>query len=226
MSPSAPEPDDRTLLEAGRRGDQAALAQLLQRHHHRMFGLCLRVVHDREMAADLLQDAIVKVIHGLDSYDGRASFTTWMTRIVINVCLSKLRSEKLRRHGSLDAPSPTPSGDRESSLGTSLSQSREQSAAQSVEEKEDREQMLAALSSLDPEQRVILLLRDQRGLDYEQIGEVLGIAVGTVKSRLFRARAALREAVEVHARRRSGAASITAREPRGRSTPGLDEQRR
>jgi RNA polymerase sigma-70 factor (ECF subfamily) len=226
MNPSAAEPDDRTLLEAGRRGDHAALSQLLHRHHHRMFGLCLRIVHDREMAADLLQDALVKVIHALDSYDGRASFTTWMTRIVINVCLSKLRSEKLRRHGSLDAPMTTPSGDRESSLGTSLSQSREQSAAQSVEEKEDREQMLSALSSLDPEQRVILLLRDQRGLDYEQIGDVLGIAVGTVKSRLFRARAALREAVEVHSRRRVGAASSAAKDSRGRQTPELDEKRR
>ncbi|MEK6702132.1 MAG: RNA polymerase sigma factor [Planctomycetota bacterium] len=195
-------PDDQSLIAAAHNGDQSALATLLTRHESRMFGLCFRIVHHRELAADLCQDAMVKIINGLDGYDGRAQFTTWLTRIVINVCLSKLRSEKLRKHASLDAQFGGSSGatasqsDSTSSLSRTIRQSREQTPSSRVEENEGRQALLTALSNLDPEQRTILLLRDQRGLDYDEIGDVLGIAVGTVKSRLFRARAALREMVE------------------------------
>lgn len=139
---------------------------------------------------------MAKVIQHLGGYDGRAQFTTWMTRIVINVCLSKLRSEKLRKHASLEAGRPSIDSDRESGgFGRTISQTREPSALERVEDSESRRDVEAALSGLDPEQRTILLLRDQRGLDYDEIADVLGIAVGTVKSRLFRARAALREAL-------------------------------
>lgn len=193
-------PDDASLIAAARNGDQSALATLLTRHQARMFGLCYRIVHHREMAADLCQDAMVKIINGLDGYDGRAQFTTWFTRIVINVCLSKLRSEKLRKHASLDAQlgggASAAQSDSSTTLSRTIRQSRELTPSSRVEESEERQALLAALSNLDPEQRTILLLRDQRGLDYDEIGDVLGIAVGTVKSRLFRARAALREAAE------------------------------
>lgn len=190
------EPEDQALIAAARLGDRLAMGRLLTRHQSRMFGLCYRIVHHREMAADLCQDAMVKVIQHLNGYDGRAQFTTWMTRIVINVCLSKLRSEKLRRHASLDGSRGSAGWDRESGgIGRIIGQSREPSVAERVEDAEVRRDVEAALAILDPEQRTILLLRDQRGLDYDEIAEVLGIAVGTVKSRLFRARAALREAL-------------------------------
>ncbi|QOJ00285.1 MAG: RNA polymerase sigma factor [Phycisphaeraceae bacterium] len=205
MSEPTPMPDDASLVRAAASGDSASAATLLTRHERRMFGLCYRIVNNRELAADLCQDAMVKILQGLGSYDGRAQFTTWMTRIVINVCLSKLRSEKLRRAASLDhGPGGGWSGgkgwrgddDGEGRGGGGLAQEREPEAGLIVEQREVRQVVLAALAAIDPEQRVILLLRDQRGLDYDQIAEVMGIAVGTVKSRLFRARAALREAAE------------------------------
>lgn len=190
--------EDLRLVTACRGGDQAALGTLLTRHQTRMFGLCLRIMRHRESAADACQDAMVKIIQGLPTFDERSKFTTWLTRVVLNVCLSKLRSEKVRRTTSLDAPVGAVDRDLEggSTLSHTIGQHREPTAGVRVQEKEGREALDAALGALDPEHRSILLLRDQRGLDYDEIGEVLGIAVGTVKSRLFRARAALRTELE------------------------------
>ena len=165
------------------------------------------MVHDRDLATDLTQDAFVKVIQGFSSYDGRSKLSTWMIRVTMNVCLSKLRSEKLRRHASLDRPAQ---GDPDGGAwGDTFSDLSEQSVPGSVEAHEDRERVLQALASLDPDQRAVLILSDCRGQSYEDIASTLSVAVGTVKSRLFRARAALREAVERH-----GAASDGVRKPR------------
>jgi len=190
-----PGDDDLTLIRAIRRGDSSAWTPLLSRHQNRVYAVCVRMVGDRELALDLAQDTLVKVIQGLDSYDGRSQLSTWITRIAINVCLSKLRSEKLRRHASLDAPSGG-TDDPGRTFANSTAQTREQFAADRVQSGEDRRLVLTALMRIDPEQRAILVLRDSRGMDYERIAEVLGVAVGTVKSRLFRARTALRENIE------------------------------
>jgi len=189
---------DAALVQRAGRGDQAALAELLTRHQDRTYAMCFRMLGDRERARDVAQDAMVRVIESLSSFDGRAAFGTWMTRVTINLCLSHLRREKLRRHASLDAPQggPEREGSGRSPLWAALASEAEPQAGSSVEEGERRARLAAALVGIEPEQRAILILRDVRGLDYRQIGEALDVAVGTVKSRLFRARTALREAME------------------------------
>ncbi len=188
---------EQRLVAAAQKGDQSVWPELIRLYQSRMFGLCLKMVHNRDMAADLTQDAFLKIIKGLDTYDGRSKFSTWAYRITMNVCLSKLRSEKLRRHASLDAPGKDVDGAAgAASWGTSMIQERELSPGSGVERQDERRLLSAGLQTLDPEQRAILILRDGRELDYEQIAATLGIAVGTVKSRLFRARVALREAIE------------------------------
>lgn len=190
---------DLTLVRAIQRGDAGAWQELIRKYQDRLFATCMRMVHDREMAADLTQDSMVKVIEGLDTYDGRAKLSTWMIRITMNVCLTKLRSEKLRRHASLDATDARTGLTQGEQLADGQGFGRvspELSAAQRVEGDELRELLSAALVRLDPEQRAIVVLRDSRGLDYDQIAEILGVPVGTVKSRLFRARMALRELIE------------------------------
>ena len=204
---------DIAAVAAVKSGDAGAWAGLIQRHQDRIYSTCVRMVHDREMATDLAQDTFVKIIKGIDSFDGRARLTTWMTRIAMNVCLSKLRSEKLRRHASLELMSEGRSGpgaESEGGRGIELEQSREPGLSSGVEAHEDRERVLAALRQLDPDQRAVLILCDCQGNSYEQIAVVLGVAVGTVKSRLFRARAALRDAVEHLARNhdRKGAPTL------------------
>jgi RNA polymerase sigma-70 factor (ECF subfamily) len=120
-----------------------------------------------------------------------------MIRVTMNVCLSRLRSEKLRAHASLEGMA-APSGAQ--TAADLFVQQTEPSPSGGVEGDEEAERVLASLSELDPDQRAILVLCDCRGLPYEQIAEILGIAIGTVKSRLFRARAALRDAVETKER--------------------------
>lgn len=195
VSTVADESDDLALVERVRAGDPAAWTELLDRHSGRIYNLCLRMVGKREFAADLAQDAMVKIIEGLDSYDGRARLSTWIHRVTTNVVISKLRAEKHRRHASIEASRSPDSEHSPASIRQTL-EDREPGPASSVEIRQQRHRLSEALLRLTPDQRAIIVLRDAQGLDYEQIGEVLGIAVGTVKSRLFRARGALREAVE------------------------------
>ena len=190
------------LVERVRAGDQDALADLLRRYQDRLFTVCLRMVSDRELAADLTQDAFVKIIQGLDGFDGRSKLSTWMIRVTMNCCLSRLRKEKLRRHASLDRLMDGPrSGNGPGRTiafeqGEGYGRTGEPAVPEGVELTERSRKVLLALDDVSLEQRAILILRDARGLEYEQIAEVLGIAVGTVKSRLFRARLALRQAME------------------------------
>lgn len=198
-SPLPDDPDVR-LVEDIRCGQPDGWSTLIKRYQDRLFSVCLRLVHDRELAADLTQDAFVKVIQGLDKYDGRSKLSTWMIRVTMNVCLSKLRSEKLRRHASLDAMaagnSDREGGGRGAEFEAPEPRTREHGTGSGVIEQEDRRLVLQALQLLEADQRAVLILRDAQDLEYEQIAEVLGVAVGTVKSRLFRARAALRNEME------------------------------
>lgn len=201
---------DAILIETIRNGKtagerQAAWTELLEAHEDRIFATCLRMVRDYETARDLTQDSMVKVIQGLDSFDNRARFSTWLTRVTMNVCISYMRKRRLRRHASLDAPMGGPGAGsggasggagRGASFSDALESPEEHNAQERVEQREDREMLLAALDLLDPDHRAVLVLRDAQDLDYQQIGDVLGVPLGTVKSRLFRARAALREAIE------------------------------
>lgn len=193
---------DIAAVRSGGPGQALAWSRLLARYQDRLFGMCLRMlgtsIRARQTAADLTQDAMVKIIQGLGSFDGTAKFSTWAFRVTMNVCLSHLRSQKLRQHASLDGES---SG-LESADGAFGSRegktpaTRELSVDSGVTQNEQQARVASALTRIDADQRSILVLRDVRGLEYDQIAEVLGIAVGTVKSRLFRARVALREALE------------------------------
>jgi RNA polymerase sigma-70 factor (ECF subfamily) len=189
---------DAALIAAHRAGDASALAELLGHYQDRLFGVCLRMVGDHESARDLVQDAMVKIIQGLDSFDGRAKLSTWLIRVTMNACLTHLRREKLRRHASLDAPvrSRADAGEGGATHKDLLADDAEPAAAARVQRRDDLRRLSDALLRIDPVQRGIILLRDVHGLDYRQIAQVLDVPEGTVKSRLFRARLALREQVE------------------------------
>lgn len=197
-APDLAEAQEQAILRAVRDGESGAWGRLVTHYQDRVYAVCLRMVGDRDAAADLAQDTFVKVIQGLGTYDGRSKLSTWITRVAMNACLSWKRSQKLRRHAPLDGPADGREGwegARGRGLGT-WGEGGEPGPHQSVELGERNDRIAAALAALPPEQRAILVLRDVQGLDYEQIAEVLGVAVGTVKSRLFRARMALRELIE------------------------------
>lgn len=203
MSPQ----EELELLAAHRRGDPDALAHLLRAYQGRLYAICYRMVRDGHEARDLTQEAIVKVLEGLESFDGRSRLSTWIIRVTINCCLSHLRRQKLRRHASLDGEGDVAhvgggagmGGDAVrggAGSGAGAGAGGELSPAHHVEQGEVNSIVLGALATLEPEMQVILVLRDMQGLEYNQIGDVLGIPIGTVKSRLFRARSALRAAAE------------------------------
>ena len=189
---------DLALVHAFRAGDQNALAELLTHYQDRLFGVCIRMVNDADVAQDMVQEAMVKIIHGLPQFSGRSKLSTWMIRVTMNVCLTWRRRQKLRRHASLDAMG-SEDGRAEgagANLAGSLADGREPEATGRVELDEARGRLTEAMGQVDPQQRAILILRDAQGFDYREIAAILDVPEGTVKSRLFRARVALREAME------------------------------
>ncbi len=185
---------ERALLAAMRAGDRTARDELVLGCEERVYATCVRMVGDPELARDLAHDTLVKAIVGLADFDGRSRVSTWVTRIAMNVCLTELRRRRVRRAASLEALAEQWVG--EPGAGRWGLEGREPGASERVEGEEELARLGLAMLSLAPDQRAILMLRDLHDLDYRQIAETLGVAVGTVKSRLFRARVALREAME------------------------------
>jgi RNA polymerase sigma-70 factor (ECF subfamily) len=191
------ESSDTALIEQVRGGDRAALGRLLEVHQHRLYSIALRMVSNRDDAAEVTQDAMLKIVQHIDTFRSEAQITTWMTRIVMNQAITRLRRRKLRDHASLDSTrSPRADGDQAASLRKVLEDHREPGPEQRVEESEMIDQLLKAIDRLDTDFKAVLVLRDIEELDYQQIADTLEIKVGTVKSRLFRARLALRQEMQ------------------------------
>lgn len=178
---------DRELVERAKRGDQEAFEQLVLDNQNKVYALALRLVNDREEAADLAQEAFVKAWQGLASFQGESSFSTWVYRLTTNLCIDYIRKQK-RREGVAASVSL----DDETS-GWAEPADRE-SDPQLVLEKSERGAALArGLEKLPDWQRRALVLRELSGLSYQEIGEALDIDLGTVKSRIARARLNLRK---------------------------------
>lgn len=186
------------LLDQHKSGDPKALSELLATYQRRMYTICHRMLGRDDDASDATQDAILKVISGLDSYDGRAKLSTWVIRITLNCCYDRMRADKRHKHAPLSAA--VKEAEEKENLHSGARQ-REPSGLAIVQQHESRQSLLRALGSLDAQSRTILVLRDVQDLDYQQVAEVLEVPVGTVKSRLYRARAALRAAIELDADR-------------------------
>jgi RNA polymerase sigma-70 factor (ECF subfamily) len=181
---------DPDILERARGGDREAIGLLLEPEMGRVYATCRRMVGSRDDAEELAQDALIRVIRGLASFDGRSSLSTWITRVTINTCLTWLRT-RARRAGkepvAIENPDLEPARPESGNSPDGRGVQEDEGGVHRVEE---------ALSRLNPEHRAVLVLRDVRGLDYESIASALDLAVGTVKSRIFRARAALRAEIE------------------------------
>jgi len=202
-----PDPEDQ-LIASIQAGDRSALGTLLKRHERRLFNVSLRMVSHRDDAAEVLQDAMLKIIKNIDKFRGDAKFSTWSTRIVMNQSISHLRKRRVRKAGSLEAAGSGRDGDSAGAmLRNRLADEGEPGPSARVEHEEMVEHLRAALARIDEQFRCVIVLRDLEGLDYQQVAEALDVPLGTVKSRLFRARLALRQEME---RLDSGAAATAA----------------
>ena len=195
--PPAFDEDDSVLVAAARRGEAGAMDRLLRKHQQRVYRICLRMLGNRDDAAESAQDALVKVMQSLDGFREEARFTTWITRIAMNQALTRRRRRKVRDTVSLDtslrpATNPGPD-DQASALRLHLADAREPEPSARVEQEDELRAVGEALAELDETFRAVLVLRDVEQMDYQGMAETLELPVGTVKSRLFRARLALRQ---------------------------------
>ena len=186
---------DRTLVQAAQRGDRAALERLLRRHHDRLHLLCRRLCRDRGDAEDATQNALIAIVRGLDRYDARAEFSTWAYRVTSNACMDELRRRSRR-------PVPSGAGSEDDEIEPvrapgSTTGRLSPDPADLVVHAEERSRLQEALDQLDGSFRAPVVLRDVAGMDYAEIAEILGLAPGTVRSRIFRGRAKLAQILEL-----------------------------
>jgi RNA polymerase sigma-70 factor (ECF subfamily) len=176
------EPTDAELIARHVAGDRDAFGVLVQRHRDRLWAVAVRTLGDREEAADALQDALVSAFRSAHTFQGRSAVTTWLHRIVVNACLDRARRSASRRTRPIEE---TPPGAVEQAVGTG------EAADVAVEQQEVRRELAGLLAELPAEQRAALVLVDMEGYSVAEAAELLGVPVGTVKSRCARARAKL-----------------------------------
>lgn len=182
MSDAPEDARDEDLLAAHVAGDPHAFGRLVARHRDRLWAVALRTTGDPEEAADGLQDGLVAAYRRAASFRGDAAVTTWLHRVVVNACLDRLRAAAVRRTVALPEDHDAPLGP---AAGESADPERHAEAA------ERRRAVLAGLAQLPVDQRAALVLVDMEGMSVQEAADVLGVPVGTVKSRCSRGRARL-----------------------------------
>ena len=174
--------DDRALVKAAQQGEMAAFEELVARHRDKIYARALSMMRNEEEAIDLSQEAWVKGWQRLKQFQGEASFGTWMTRIVINLCLDQLRKQKRQRTESIEAMDEESGGvERQMPVVTT-------NPTAGLERAELRQRIDRALSQLSHEHRTVLVLHEFEEMEYKEIAKTMACSIGTVMSRLFYAR--------------------------------------
>ncbi len=174
--------EEAQVIEQILKGDINAYEQLVTRYEKSVYNLALRMTDNAEDAADMAQEAFIKAYNSLASFRGDSKFSVWLYRIVSNVCLDFLRKQSRR-------PAMSLSVEDDDGEDVQLDVPDESMSPESLlERKLTRESVRAGLARLPEDYRQILLLRELQGLSYDEIAQTLDIGVGTVKSRIFRAR--------------------------------------
>jgi RNA polymerase sigma-70 factor (ECF subfamily) len=173
---------DDLLVKGAQRGDTVAFEQLVGRHADKIYARAFSMVRNEEEAVDLSQEAWVKGWQRLKQFQGEASFVTWMTRIVINLCLDHLRKQKRQRAESIEHLDEELGGvERQMPVVTV-------NPTEGLERAELRARIDKALGQLTEAHRTVLILHEFEGLEYKEIAKRMKCSIGTVMSRLFYAR--------------------------------------
>ena len=173
---------DERLVAAALQDDLAAFEELVARHRDKIYARAFSMMRNEEEAVDLSQEAWVKAWQRLRQFQGDSSFGTWMTRIVINLCLDQLRKHKRQRTESIEAMDEESGGvERQMPVITT-------NPTAGLERGELRQRIDRALGLLSYEHRTVLILHEFEELEYKEIAKVMGCSIGTVMSRLFYAR--------------------------------------
>ncbi|MCL6479590.1 MAG: sigma-70 family RNA polymerase sigma factor [Peptococcaceae bacterium] len=181
------QPADQVLIEKSKNGDLEAFEQLVRRYESKVYTVAYRFLGNHADACDLAQETFLRLYQALPGFRGDSSFMTWLYHITANACRDEIRRQQRHHVLSLD--------DAGNNGTQAMMQvpSRTPSPEEMVEKKEFNELVQQCLFSLSQEHRLVLIMREMQGFSYEEIAQVLQCTLGTVKSRLSRARQAFRE---------------------------------
>jgi RNA polymerase sigma-70 factor (ECF subfamily) len=183
--------EDEVLIRAFQSGDPIAFDKLVLRYKDRVFSLCFRFLGDYQEAENCAQDVFLKIYRSLKNFRFESSFYTWLYRTAVNTCKNRLKSAEyrnLKRHISIKNPEE---GDKNSRYAEPSDERKDPLAE--IERKERVSLIQEAIDSLPAEHKGVIVLRDIEGLSYREIINITGYGLGTLKSKLARARAGLRQ---------------------------------
>jgi RNA polymerase sigma-70 factor (ECF subfamily) len=181
--------DDHRLIADSLDGNTAAFGELVRRYQDRLYNTVYRLVDNTDDALDVVQEAFLNAYQSLDSFKGDSLFFTWLYRIAVNTAISLKRKKRVMVR--IDAGSANGESVIEPFDPSDLSR-----PGHALEQAEQERRVQQALSRLSPEHRAVLVMKDMEGQKYETMADVLGVPIGTIRSRLHRARLELRELLE------------------------------
>ncbi len=183
---------EKLLISKSKAGDTDAFEKLVGMHDKKAYNIALRIMGNEEDAKDMSQEALIRVYRSIRDFKEQSSFSTWLYRIVTNVCLDELRKRKNAKTVPVDGTIETEDGEMHLEVGV------EHETPEEVYVKQERKKViLNAISELNEEHRSAIVLRDIQGFSYEEIAAMLDLSLGTVKSRINRARHALKDKLSV-----------------------------
>ncbi|MGI6678769.1 MAG: RNA polymerase sigma factor [Dehalobacterium sp.] len=181
---------DEDLVRLSQQGDIAAFEELISQHQQKTYNIAYRLMGNHHDANDLAQEALIKVYKSIGSFRQDSSFSTWVYHIVTNVCRDELRKRSRQQVSYLDEPVSLHNGEVHKEVADDTFNPEE-----AYERRESAEYIQELINTLTPEYRMVIILREMLGLSYEEISQELNISLGTVKSRLNRARRYLKERI-------------------------------
>lgn len=186
------EADDRTLVERSKKGDESAFKELVLKYQRKVYMIVYSMINSHQDTLELSQEVFLRVWRHLPSFEGSSSFYTWLYRITVNLCIDYYRRKRMKAYEYDDTRGHAPTQEEEGIFPLVSSASRETPTGRLLRE-ELGAKIREAMDRLPPKHKLIFVLREEEGLSYEEIADVVGIPIGTVMSRLFHARHKLQE---------------------------------
>ena len=184
--------DEKTdiLIKSALKGDMQSFEELMYQYEKKVYNVALRVFKNPEDAKDISQDVFIKIYKNLDKFDNKSSFSTWLYRITTNTCIDELRKRKGKETISIDNDIEDDEGNFKREFADN-----EPTPEEKVISKEGESEIIKSMNTLSDEHRTIIVMRDIEGLSYTEISEIIGVSIGTVKSRISRARLQLKNII-------------------------------
>jgi RNA polymerase sigma-70 factor (ECF subfamily) len=184
--------EDRELIGLAQKGDKAAFRKLVDRHQRRAFAIAVGLVRDENDAREIVQEAFLRVYRGLNAFQGGSSFFTWLYRIVTNLAIDLMRKPGRRDAELLDNQSADEDANADFPLVSRIDGA---DPIDVMRRREIAKRIQAALDSLPPYHRGVILMREVEGMSYEEMAQAMGVSKGTIMSRLFHARQKMQRAL-------------------------------